>query len=236
MMVASESLIKTVKRYSRCDTEPGCFNPETPLTALDKGYPQSIKSIKNSAEWNNGMMSTQRKGYYPKTDPPRYMSSTSSSVCSSNDIDYGLDSKVLCSFGGCQSNVLATPKNTKTSREILQFDGESMCVSVHAALEMVSESMRDLFKHPQFKTNNVILPSLQLVQGVKDLKFDSSMVETTRVHNIIDQLESAVLNTIILHTVLQTFDKRFACGTQKQPRDSAEPGPVLHTWQKAETD
>uniref|UniRef100_A0A0K0DQQ6 Uncharacterized protein n=1 Tax=Angiostrongylus cantonensis TaxID=6313 RepID=A0A0K0DQQ6_ANGCA len=46
-------------------------------------------------------------------------------------------------------------------------DGESMCVSVHAALEMVSESMRDLFKHSQFKTNYVILPSLQLVQSVK---------------------------------------------------------------------
>ncbi|KHJ76472.1 hypothetical protein OESDEN_23908 [Oesophagostomum dentatum] len=82
-----------------------------------------------------------------------------------------------------------------------------MCVSVHAALEMVSESMRDLFKHQQFKTNQVILPSLQLVQSVKgllksllffaDLKFDSAMVDTTRVHNIIDQLESAVLNTIM---------------------------------------
>ncbi|VDO43699.1 unnamed protein product [Haemonchus placei] len=50
-----------------------------------------------------------------------------------------------------------------------------MCVSVHAALEMVSESMRDLFKHPQFKTNHVILPSLQLVQSVKGKKSHLSL-------------------------------------------------------------
>ena len=42
-----------------------------------------------------------------------------------------------------------------------------MCVNVHAALEMVSESMRDLFKYAQFKTNPIILLSLQLVQAVK---------------------------------------------------------------------
>ena len=48
-------------------------------------------------------------------------------------------------------------------------DGESMCVNVHASLEMVSESMRDLFKYPQFKTNPIILLSLQLVQAVKGM-------------------------------------------------------------------
>lgn len=56
------------------------------------------------------------------------------------------------------------------SRKKKLSDGvESACVSVHAALEMVSESVRDLLKHQQFKTNFVILPSLQLVQCVKGL-------------------------------------------------------------------
>ncbi|KHJ90645.1 hypothetical protein OESDEN_09508 [Oesophagostomum dentatum] len=83
---------------------------------------------------------------------------------------------------------------------------------------MVSESMRDLFKHQQFKTNQVILPSLQLVQSVKDLKFDSAMVDTTRVHNIIDQLESAVLNTIINSHVIQPSPARyFTLGRRPKP-------------------
>ena len=46
---------------------------------------------------------------------------------------------------------------------------DSACVGIHAALEMVSESVRDLLKHQQFKTNVVILPSLQLVQCVKGI-------------------------------------------------------------------
>ncbi|VDK59213.1 unnamed protein product [Cylicostephanus goldi] len=59
-----------------------------------------------------------------------------------------------------------------------------MCVSVHAALEMVSESMRDLFKYPQFKTNQVILPSLQLVQSVKGKILLFPLVEKSKSFSI----------------------------------------------------
>ncbi|KAE9414854.1 hypothetical protein Angca_008636, partial [Angiostrongylus cantonensis] len=97
-----------------------------------------------------------------------------------------------------------------------------MCVSVHAALEMVSESMRDLFKHSQFKTNYVILPSLQLVQSVKDLKFDSSMVDTTRVENVIDQLESAVLNTLISSHLTQPSPIRHSTLSRRAKQSSAD--------------
>lgn len=79
----------------------------------------------------------------------------------------------------------------------LSDGAESACVAVHAALEMVSESVRDLLKHQQFKTNLVILPSLQLVQCVKELKFDSCLVDTAAVHRVLDQLEVAVLNTVM---------------------------------------
>ncbi|XGW08202.1 hypothetical protein V3C99_010924, partial [Haemonchus contortus] len=146
--------------------------------------------------------------------------SSASSVCSSNDIDYGLDSRIPPAI---KRDVERFSMFISRLRAALDVDtnvpdGESMCVSVHAALEMVSESMRDLFKHPQFKTNHVILPSLQLVQSVKDLKFDSAMVETTRVHNVIDQLESAVLNTIINSHVNQPSPARhFTLGRRPKP-------------------
>ncbi|CAO2390431.1 Spermathecal Physiology Variant [Caenorhabditis elegans] len=95
-----------------------------------------------------------------------------------------------------------------------------MCVNVHASLEMVSESMRDLFKYSQFKTNPIILLSLQLVQAVKDLKFDTCSVDTTPVLNIIDQLESAVLNIIlnrhIVSSVHHTPSRSSTLGRWKQ--------------------
>ncbi|KAL6736184.1 hypothetical protein Aduo_006566 [Ancylostoma duodenale] len=126
--------------------------------------------------------------------------SSASSVCSSNDIDYAvLDSRIPPAIRRDVERFSMFISRLRAALDVNTNvpDGESMCVSVHAALEMVSESMRDLFKHSQFKTNQVILPSLQLVQSVKDLKFDSATVDTTRVHNVIDQLESAVLNTIM---------------------------------------
>ncbi|VDM64515.1 unnamed protein product [Angiostrongylus costaricensis] len=146
------------------------------------------------------------------------MSSTSS-VCSSNDIDCAerriptairRDVERFSMFISRLRAALDVNTNVPGSA-----DGESMCVSVHAALEMVSESMRDLFKHSQFKTNHVILPSLQLVQSVKDLKFDSAMVDTTRVENVIDQLESAVLNTIISSHVTQPSPIRHSTLTRR---------------------
>ncbi|PIO69823.1 hypothetical protein TELCIR_08343, partial [Teladorsagia circumcincta] len=82
--------------------------------------------------------------------------SSASSVCSSNDIDCALDSRIPPAI---KRDVERFSMFISRLRAALDVDtnvpdGESMCVSVHAALEMVSESMRDLFKHPQFKTNH----------------------------------------------------------------------------------
>uniref|UniRef100_A0A914QW83 Uncharacterized protein n=1 Tax=Panagrolaimus davidi TaxID=227884 RepID=A0A914QW83_9BILA len=47
-------------------------------------------------------------------------------------------------------------------------DGESRCVQVHAALSMVSQSVRDLLvRYPIFKTSQVLIPASQLVHSVK---------------------------------------------------------------------
>ncbi|CAB3404252.1 unnamed protein product [Caenorhabditis bovis] len=126
------------------------------------------------------------------------MSSTSS-VCSSNEADFIIDTRIPASIRRDIDRFSIFINRLRSTLDVNTaiVDGEQMCVNVHAALEMVSESMRDLFKYPQFKTNPIILPSLQLVQAVKDLKFDTCSVDTSPVINIIDQLESAVLNIIL---------------------------------------
>uniref|UniRef100_A0A1I7X3S7 Clusterin-associated protein 1 n=1 Tax=Heterorhabditis bacteriophora TaxID=37862 RepID=A0A1I7X3S7_HETBA len=101
------------------------------------------------------------------------MSSTSS-ISSSNDADFIVDSRIPPTI---RRDIERFSVFINRLRSVLDVntnvpDGESVCVSVHAALEMVSESMRDLFKYPQFKTNHVILPSLQLVQSVKEIAFE----------------------------------------------------------------
>uniref|UniRef100_A0A915ERZ8 Uncharacterized protein n=1 Tax=Ditylenchus dipsaci TaxID=166011 RepID=A0A915ERZ8_9BILA len=45
-------------------------------------------------------------------------------------------------------------------------DGETKCVQVHAALSMVSQSVRDLLKYSTFKTSQVLIPASQLVHCV----------------------------------------------------------------------
>ncbi|OZC11783.1 hypothetical protein X798_00963 [Onchocerca flexuosa] len=46
---------------------------------------------------------------------------------------------------------------------------ESICVSVHSALSMVSKAVRDLLvRYPAFKTSHVLLPASQLIHSVKD--------------------------------------------------------------------
>lgn len=43
-----------------------------------------------------------------------------------------------------------------------------MCVSVHSALSMVSQAVRDLLvRYPAFKTTHVLLPASQLIHSVK---------------------------------------------------------------------
>lgn len=51
-----------------------------------------------------------------------------------------------------------------------KLDGESKCVQVHAALSLVSGSVRDiLVRYPVFKTSQVLIPASQLVHSVKGL-------------------------------------------------------------------
>lgn len=46
-----------------------------------------------------------------------------------------------------------------------------MCVSVHSALSMVSQAVRDLLvRYPAFKTTHVLLPASQLIHSVKGKK------------------------------------------------------------------
>ncbi|CAD6192085.1 unnamed protein product [Caenorhabditis auriculariae] len=130
------------------------------------------------------------------------MSSTSS-VCSSNDAEFIIDTRIPTAIRRDidRFSVFINRLRAALDVNVSLADGESMCVNVHAALEMVSESMRDLFKHPQFKTNALIVHSLQLVQSVKDLKFDTCSVDTSHVFAVIDHLESTVLNTILTRHV-----------------------------------
>uniref|UniRef100_A0A914YZF9 Rho GTPase-activating protein 29/45 N-terminal domain-containing protein n=1 Tax=Panagrolaimus superbus TaxID=310955 RepID=A0A914YZF9_9BILA len=76
-------------------------------------------------------------------------------------------------------------------------DGESRCVQVHAALSMVSQSVRDLLvRYPIFKTSQVLIPASQLVHSVKELNFDSSVIDSARTLQCIEKLEAAVGNTL----------------------------------------
>ncbi|GMS84771.1 hypothetical protein PENTCL1PPCAC_6946, partial [Pristionchus entomophagus] len=134
------------------------------------------------------------------------MSSTSS-MCSSDDfiIDHGGGRKREMA-PHLRSIIERFSVNCARLKSILDLEcqsdeGDSMCVSVHSALEGVNESMRELLRIEEFKTNSVILPSLQLVHSIKDLKFDSSSTSLDTRHSlsILDSLQSAVLNTLIQH-------------------------------------
>ncbi|GMR37072.1 hypothetical protein PMAYCL1PPCAC_07267, partial [Pristionchus mayeri] len=135
------------------------------------------------------------------------MSSTSS-MCSSDDfiIDRGVGGRKREIAPHLRSMIERFSINCARLKSILDFEcqsdeGDSMCVSVHSALEGVNESMRELLRMEEFKTNSVILPSLQLVHSIKDLKFDSSSssLDTRSSLSILDSLQSAVLNTLIQH-------------------------------------
>uniref|UniRef100_A0A914C801 Rho GTPase-activating protein 29/45 N-terminal domain-containing protein n=1 Tax=Acrobeloides nanus TaxID=290746 RepID=A0A914C801_9BILA len=76
-------------------------------------------------------------------------------------------------------------------------DGESKCVQVHAALAMVSQSVRDLLvRYPIFKTAQVLIPASQLVHSVKEINFDNSFIDSASTLQCIEKLEAAVGNTL----------------------------------------
>uniref|UniRef100_A0A0R3RKC1 Conserved oligomeric Golgi complex subunit 5 n=1 Tax=Elaeophora elaphi TaxID=1147741 RepID=A0A0R3RKC1_9BILA len=76
-------------------------------------------------------------------------------------------------------------------------DGKSMCVSVHSALSMVSQTVRDLLvRYPAFKTTHVLLPASQLIHSVKELNFDNSNVDASHTLACLEKLEAAVGNTL----------------------------------------
>ncbi|MFH4977462.1 hypothetical protein AB6A40_004171 [Gnathostoma spinigerum] len=125
---------------------------------------------------------------------------SSSSLCSTNDMGDS-DSERIVSDSliadiqrfACYSDRLRRSLDPATNVP----DGESMCVSVHSALSLVSQSVRDLLvRYPIFKTSQVLLPASQLVHSVKELNFDNSNIDATRTLANIDKLEAAVGNTL----------------------------------------
>uniref|UniRef100_A0A0N5B0Q3 Interleukin-12 subunit alpha n=1 Tax=Syphacia muris TaxID=451379 RepID=A0A0N5B0Q3_9BILA len=98
---------------------------------------------------------------------------SSSSLCSATDIC--IDSENDC-FPLHEALVVDIKRFANYADRLRQSlnpstavpDGESMCVSVHSALSMVSQSVRDLLvRYPIFKTSQVLLPAGQLVHNVK---------------------------------------------------------------------
>ncbi|KAL3993900.1 hypothetical protein ACH3XW_19520 [Acanthocheilonema viteae] len=76
-------------------------------------------------------------------------------------------------------------------------DGKSMCVSVHSALSLVSQTVRDLLvRYPAFKTTHVLLPASQLIHSVKELNFDNSNIDASRTLACLEKLEAAIGNTL----------------------------------------
>ncbi|CEF71204.1 Rho GTPase-activating protein domain and FCH domain and Protein kinase C-like, phorbol ester/diacylglycerol binding domain and Rho GTPase activation protein domain-containing protein [Strongyloides ratti] len=76
-------------------------------------------------------------------------------------------------------------------------DGESKCVQVHAALSMVSQSVRDLLvRYPLFKTSHVLIPTSQLVHSIKEINFADAVLDASKTLACIDKLEGAVGNTL----------------------------------------
>ncbi|CAJ0959716.1 unnamed protein product, partial [Mesorhabditis belari] len=128
------------------------------------------------------------------------MSSTSS-ICSSTDPDISVENRMPANLRKDVERFSVFLSRLRTAIDFNQpnNEGDSQYLCVHSALEMVSESIRDLFKHSQFKTNQIIVPSLQLVQGIKDLKFDhpNVSIDCVRILSIVDQLETAVLSTLL---------------------------------------
>uniref|UniRef100_A0AAF5I2N6 Rho-GAP domain-containing protein n=1 Tax=Strongyloides stercoralis TaxID=6248 RepID=A0AAF5I2N6_STRER len=76
-------------------------------------------------------------------------------------------------------------------------DGESKCVQIHAALSMVSQSVRDLLvRYPLFKTSHVLIPTSQLVHSIKEINFADAVLDASKTLACIDKLEGAVGNTL----------------------------------------
>ncbi|KAK0395410.1 hypothetical protein QR680_001267 [Steinernema hermaphroditum] len=93
-------------------------------------------------------------------------------------------------------------------------DGETMCVSVHAALSMVSQSVRDLLvRYPIFKTSHVLMPVSQLVHSVKEINFDSAIVDASKTLTCIEKLEAAVGSTLRQSLTTKSTSNRYTTAT-----------------------
>uniref|UniRef100_A0AC34QM43 Uncharacterized protein n=1 Tax=Panagrolaimus sp. JU765 TaxID=591449 RepID=A0AC34QM43_9BILA len=124
-----------------------------------------------------------------------------SSSCSSVDLGIGPDFDDLL-IDSLLNDIELFSEHTNRLRRSLDPtsyvpESESKCVQVHAALSMVSQSVRDLLiRYPVFKTSQVLIPASQLVHSIKGLNFDGSFVDLTRTLQCIEKLEAAVGNTL----------------------------------------
>uniref|UniRef100_A0A914ZQJ2 Rho GTPase-activating protein 29 n=2 Tax=Parascaris univalens TaxID=6257 RepID=A0A914ZQJ2_PARUN len=126
---------------------------------------------------------------------------SSSSLCSNHDLncdsdqDQFLNDDLVADIERFAAYAERLRRSLDSSTSVP--DGESMCVSVHSALSMVSQSVRDLLvRYPIFKTSQVLLPASQLVHSVKELNFDNSNVDASRTLSCLEKLEAAVGNTL----------------------------------------
>ncbi|KAI6184072.1 hypothetical protein M3Y97_00557100 [Aphelenchoides bicaudatus] len=123
-----------------------------------------------------------------------------SSSCSSIDPDFGdpLSDALIFDIEQFSDHI----NNLRVALDPTSYipDGESKCVQVHAALSLVSSSVRDLLvRYPVFKTSQVLIPASQLVHSIKELNYDKLGQECVRTLQCIERLEAAVGNTLRLH-------------------------------------
>ncbi|KAH7702916.1 hypothetical protein AAVH_29921 [Aphelenchoides avenae] len=125
-----------------------------------------------------------------------------SSSCSSTDLGIDPDFDEILT-DSLLNDIEAFAKHVNRLRQSLDPDayvpgnGEIKCVQVHAALSMVSQSVRDLLvRHPLFKTSEVLIPAGQLVHSVKAISFDNTNFDASRTLQCIEKLEASVGNAL----------------------------------------
>lgn len=143
-----------------------------------------------------------------------------------NDYDYFLSDALVNDIENFANHAERLRQSLDPS--INANDGKSMCVSVHSALSMVSQTVRDLLvRYPAFKTTHVLLPASQLIHSVKELNFDNSNVDASRTLSCLEKLEAAVGNTLKQSLRPRTTKYTTATLGHKSKHDGLKNGRVL---------
>ncbi|KAM3719677.1 GEM-interacting protein [Dirofilaria immitis] len=148
------------------------------MRRFSQGKSRSRRTISRDKTMSSSSLSSKHDLYY-----------------SDNDYDYFLTDALVNDIEQFASHAERLRQSLDPSTNT--NDGESICVSVHSALSMVSQAVRDLLvRYPAFKTTHVLLPASQLIHSVKELNFDNSNIDASRTLACLEKLEAAVGNTI----------------------------------------